>query len=125
MWRGVAMHLSKSSKLPSLSKMKALPHYNNGGHMNLHKMQKHTDLGVLDEIIKLAEGAMINPLKKKKGIEVTTIKKIGDNPQDMAKPDLASLSGDESGEPDSLSKSGIPDGDLEELLEEYKKMKGG
>ena len=118
------MRLSMLSKLPSLSQKIAPQHYNNGGHMNLHKMQKHTDLGVLDEIIKLAEGAMINPLKKKKGIEVTTIKKIGDNPG-VGKPDLSALSGDESGEPDSLSKSGLADGDLEELLEEYKKMKGG
>lgn len=68
---------------------------------------KKTDQGVLDQIIKLAEDAMVKPFSKKKEI---VIEDIGENEDDV---EIMSKDDDVS--------SNISPDDLEELLAKYKK----
>jgi hypothetical protein len=97
-----------------------------------HMVQK-TDLSVLDEIIKLAEGAMASGVSKKKPdlsiVQMSVGKKPGeyeDSEQDKIEDENGQKQMDEeSQETESeTEKPNFSEMDLQELIDEYKKMKG-
>lgn len=104
----------------------------------MRAMSKEADLNILDEIIKLAEGSMAgNVTKKKPDLSVMKVSIDGKKEQPesgeeesegedyslgMAKDKMmAKTMGDDEG---CEEKPNFDDMELEDLIEEYKKMKG-
>lgn len=78
----------------------------------LDKMKDEVDMSVLDEIIKLAESAMVRPFNKKKEEEEALPE--GEGGEEMLADDDGAVPSE--GEDDDLS-----DEDLEALMESYKR----
>lgn len=112
----------------------------------MRDMAKKADLGILDEIIKMAEGAMAKKVSKKKpdlvvaeiGIEGKPMQKRERMGQEMQSEDMAE-EGDEEMDPQSKMEISegetsievepedgkeLSDADLEELIAAYKAKKG-
>lgn len=88
--------------------------------MNLGKDTQKIDMDVLDEIIKLAEGAMVKPFSKKKAAVVAI---EGEPESDEMEIEMKGRGEGEEGE-EEPSESSFADDDLDALMEEYKRVKG-
>lgn len=104
----------------------------------MRDMAKKADLGILDEIIKMAEGAMAKGVSKKKpDLAVLQVSAEG-KPKDQMASDMEN-EGDEEMDPQNkmeISEGGtsievepedgkeLSDADLEELIAAYKAKKG-
>lgn len=83
--------------------------------MNTQKV----DMDVLDEIIKLAEGAMVKPFSKKKSAVLAI-----EGGEEQPEGEEMELEAAAEGSDDEPSESSFADADLDELMEEYKRVKG-
>lgn len=82
----------------------------------LERAKQKVDMSVLDEIIGLAEDAMVRPFNKKKQASALIIEK--DNPMDDESMDTKAHEDSESEDQE------LGEEDLKSLLEDYMKIKG-
>lgn len=89
----------------------------------LSKLKNRIDESVLDEIIELAEGAMVRPFSKKKPDASVTVIKAGEEENPLGEDEEMYKDSSEGMQSESED-DGLSDEDLDDLLEEYKLSKG-
>jgi len=84
----------------------------------MHKMQNDVDKDVLDQIIALAEEAMIRPFSKKKKPDIAVMVGESDDP-DQDSDDDSSAEGDDDDDQEGDQKHKLSEEEIQELLEEH------
>jgi len=97
------------------------------GKPNIGSMKDKVDLDVIDEIIKMAEGSMATPFKKKKGMVIAEVEPKEEGLEDDGMDEMSGEDRDQDAEymdDESSGKHEISDEDWAELQEYRRKMRG-